>query len=118
MSDGKSVLENMYDKLDHFLKTETVIGEPIKLENITLIPIITASFGLGGGFGEESDKNASGSGGGLGCRISPDAVLVVKGDHVEMLPVKTKHSLEKIIDKVPEILEKLDSKKEKSDDDD
>ena len=113
MSDAKNVMESMYKKLDEFLKTETVIGEPIDLGEVKLVPIITASFGLGGGMGEEGKSNASGGGGGVGCRISPDAILVVKGDNVEMLPVKSK-SMQKLFEQVPEIISKISGNKEKN----
>jgi len=112
METTQKVLESMYDKLDHFLKTETVIGETIEVGEIKLIPIITASFGLGGGIGEEENK-AGGGGGGLGCKISPDAILVIRGAEVEMLPVKNKSSLDKLIEKVPELIDKIEANKEK-----
>ena len=111
METTQKVLQSMYDKLDNFLKTETVIGETIVVDNIKLIPIITASFGLGGGIGEED--NESGGGGGLGCKISPDAILVIKDNQVEMMPVNTSGSLDKLIEKVPELLEKINSCREK-----
>ncbi len=111
MENAQKFLESMYDKLDEFLKTETVVGEPIIVDNIKLIPIITASFGLGGGFGEEGDKNSGGGGGGLGCKISPDAILVVKDGNVELVPIKKKASLEKLIDKAPELLSKVEEMK-------
>ncbi|MFW5786900.1 MAG: GerW family sporulation protein [Halanaerobiales bacterium] len=111
MNETKNVLESMYDRLDHFLKTETVIGDPIEVGSVKLIPIISTSFGLGGGFGEDNEANAGG-GGGLGCKISPDAILVVRDDNVEMLPVKSKKSLEKLFEQVPEIISKLDKGKE------
>ena len=111
MAETREVLEGMYNKLDNFLKTETVIGDPIEIGQVTLIPIISASFGLGGGFGEESKTDSGGGGGGLGCKITPDAVLIVKEDQVEMLPVKNKGSLEKLIEKVPDIISKLEKTK-------
>lgn len=116
MENTQKILDTMYERLDKFLKTETVVGEPITVGDIKLIPIITASFGLGGGFGEERDKNSGGGGGGLGCKISPDAILVVKDGNVELVPVKKKASLEKLIDKVPELLatmEEMSGKKDK-----
>ncbi|PTX17460.1 Uncharacterized spore protein YtfJ [Halanaerobium congolense] len=112
METTQKVLEAMYEKLDHFLKTETVVGEAIDVGEIKLIPIITASFGLGGGIGEEENK-AGGGGGGVGCKISPDAILVVRGAEVEMLPVKNKGSLEKLIEKVPDLIDKIEANKEK-----
>ena len=119
MESTQKILDSMYDRLDHFLKTETVVGEPIVVDNIKIIPIITASFGLGGGFGEESKTNSGGGGGGLGCKITPDAFLVVKDGNVDLIPVKKKASLEKLIDKVPELVSKIEemsSKKENEED--
>ena len=103
----------MYNKLDNFLKTETVVGETIEVGELKLIPIITASFGLGGGIGEED--NTGGGGGGVGCKISPDAILVIRGSEVEMMPVKNKNSLEKLIEKVPSLIEKIEETKNKKD---
>ena len=112
MEETKKILDSMYGKLDNFLKTETVVGEPIVIDSIKLIPIITASFGLGGGFGEENE-NGGGAGGGLGCKITPDAILVVKDDNVEMLPINSKNSLEKLFEKVPDIISQFDKSGEK-----
>lgn len=111
MQSTENILENMYAKLDHFLKTETVVGETITAGEVKLIPIITASFGLGGGMGEED--NAGGGGGGVGCKISPDAILVIRGTEVTMMPVKNKGSLDKLIDKIPELIDKIEEAKER-----
>jgi uncharacterized spore protein YtfJ len=113
MKSTENVLEAMYDKLDNFLKTETVVGEIIEVGDVKLIPIITASFGLGGGIGEED--NSGGGGGGVGCKISSDAILVIRGSDVEMMPVKSKSSLEKLIEKAPELISKIESAKETKD---
>ena len=113
MQNTEKVLETMYDKLDNFLKTETVVGETIEVGEVKLIPIITASFGLGGGMGEED--NAGGGGGGVGCKISPDAILVIRGSDVEMMPVKNKSSLEKLIEKAPELIAKIEAAKNRKD---
>ena len=96
MQSTEKVLESMYNKLDNFLKTETVVGETIEVGELKLIPIITASFGLGGGIGEEDN-----TGGG--------------GGEVEMMPVKNKNSLEKLIEKVPSLIEKIEETKNKKD---
>lgn len=111
MMNTEKVLEAMYDKLDNFLKTETVIGETIDLGEVKLIPIITASFGLGGGMGEEDQSG--GGGGGVGCKISADAVLVIRGSEVKMMPVKNKGSLDKLIEKVPSLIDKIEAAREK-----
>ena len=108
MEETKKIMDSMFDKLDQFLKTETVIGEPIAINNATVIPLISASFGLGGGFGEESkSKNGGGGGGGLGCKINPEAILLVKDDCVELFQLGTKKSLETLIEKAPDIISEI-----------
>lgn len=108
MANMHEVMESMYNKLDKFLKTETVIGEPMEIGNIKLIPIISASFGIGGGGSEGGDTKAKdggkGTGGGLGCRITPNAILVVKGDEVNLISLSKQGCLDKLFEQLPELL--------------
>ncbi len=109
-------LETLFSHLQKFLSTETVVGEPIVVGETTLIPIITVSFGCGGGGGtgnDEKGNGGSGTGVGVGARIKPDAVLVIKGDSVTMLPVNNKCGLDKLVGMVPEIVKKFKIKKDK-----
>jgi uncharacterized spore protein YtfJ len=117
MSNESSMSENLemiFSKLENFLKTETVVGEPIVVGETTLIPIISVMFGCGGGGGVGTDDkgaNGSGSGLGMGARIVPNAILVIKKDEVSMLPVKDKNALGNLIEMVPEIISKINLKK-------
>ena len=107
--------EEIFKELEKFLRTETVVGDPITIGEITLVPLITVGFGYGMGEGSGTDNKEEGSGGGLGvgAKISPDAVLVINKGEVSMMPIKDKASLDKLINKVPEILDKINSKKDK-----
>jgi len=110
MNEAGSIFNTLFEKLDKFLRTETVVGDPIQVGGITLIPIITVSFGVGGGEGSGKDSkgnDGSGGGGGVGCRISPNAVLVIKNDEVELVSLAGKGSLEKIMNMVPDIVDKI-----------
>lgn len=115
----KENLDSLLSNLEKFLKTETVIGEPIVVGETTLIPIISVSFGCGtgGGTGDDSVKGmgGSGSGAGLGARITPNAVLVIKKDEISMLPVKSKSNLDNLVRMVPEIVKKFNLKKDDRD---
>ena len=114
MGETGSVFNTLFEKLEKFLRSETVVGDPIQIGNVTLIPIITVSFGVAGGEGSGKDgkgNDGSGGGGGLGCRISPNAVLVVKNDEVSLVSLAGKGSLEKIMDMVPEIVSKMNLRK-------
>jgi len=112
MSLPDNFLTTMFDKLEKFLKTETVVGEPFSVGNITFVPIISATFGLLGGAGGDKDAKGSdgtGSGGGMGCKITPNAVLVIKGEEVNLIPLNKQGSLEKILEMVPELVKKFDT---------
>lgn len=108
----------MLERLEKFLTSKTVVGEPIEIGDTTLIPFITTSFGLGSGGGGGKDQRGNegtGSGGGLGAKITPTAVLVIKKDDIQMLPIKKNSGLEKLVEMVPDILVKFDKeKKEKA----
>lgn len=113
----KEDLEMVFGKLENFLKTETVVGEPIKVGETTLVPFITVSFGCGGGGGTgKDDKNMEGGGSGIGAcaKVAPNAVLVIKGDDITMLPIKNRGGLENLMKMVPDIVKKFtpDGKKQ------
>lgn len=117
--EGKSPINEsmdiLFSHLEKFLKTETVVGEPIVVGETTLIPIITVSFGCGGGGGggkDEKGNDGAGTGVGVGAKISPDAVIVIRDDVVTMLPVKNRSNIEKLASMVPEIVKKIKLKKE------
>ncbi len=108
-------LETLFNHLEKFLKTETVVGEPIVVGETTIIPIITVAFGCGGGGGggkDDKGMDGSGAGVGVGAKISPDALLVIKNDSVTMLPVKNKSNLDRLVNMVPEIVKKIKFKKD------
>lgn len=116
----KENLDTLFQKLEKFLKTETVVGQPIVIGETTIIPIISVSFGCGTGAGGGSGNDAksgsgSGSGSGLcsGAKISPTAVIVVKNGDVSVHPIKERAGLENLLDKVPEIMEKMKKQEEK-----
>ncbi|HEY9062366.1 MAG TPA: spore germination protein GerW family protein [Pseudobacteroides sp.] len=110
MSIDLNVNENInmiFEKLENFLKSKTVVGESIKIGETTIIPFLTVTFGLGSGGGDGKDPkgaNGTGSGAGVGARVAPTAVLVVKGDDVQLLPIKKTGGLDKLIEMVPDIV--------------
>ena len=108
-------IDAIFSNLEKFIKTETVIGEPITIGEVTLVPIISVMFGCGAGSGTGSDNkgmNGNGAGGGGGARISPNGIVVIKDGEVSMLPVKSKSNLEALVNMVPEIVSKINIKKD------
>lgn len=113
-SRSKENMETLFDKLENFLRTETVVGKPIEVGEATLVPIISVTFGCGTGAGfggrdNKDKKNASGEGDGLGAaaKITPDAIVVIKGESVNVLPIKGRSNMDNLLGLVPEILSKI-----------
>ncbi|MFZ5965648.1 MAG: GerW family sporulation protein [Bacillota bacterium] len=101
----------MFEKLESFIKSKTIVGEAIQVGDTTLIPIIDVFFGLGCGGGDGTDpkgSGGSGGGGGMGAKATPTAMLVIKGDRIEVLPIRKQGGLEKLVEMVPEIMSKID----------
>ena len=104
------------EKIRELTDANTVVGEPIREGDITLIPISKISFGFTTGgteFGRRNQKpdqgNAFGGGGGAGVKIVPVAFLVISGASVKMLPmaIPADSTADRALDMVPELLEKL-----------
>ena len=112
----KESIDSIFSNFERFIKTETVVGQPIVVWEVTLVPIISVFFGCGAGGGKGSDNksiDSDGAGGGGGARITPDAIVVIKKGEVSMLPIKSKNNLEALIEMDPEIITKVSMKKEK-----
>ena len=119
MSDNSfnSTVESLFKGMDSFITTKTVIGDAVRFEDGTIVlPLVDVSFGVAAGAftGESSKKNNGG--GGMGGKIQPSAVLVIKDGTSKLVNVKNQDGITKILDMVPEFVEKFkkkDSEEEK-----
>ena len=70
------VIKTALDQLQYIAKTETVVGEPIKAGEVTLIPVskVSIGFAAGGGGGKETQAG-SGAGTGGGVNVTPIAFI-------------------------------------------
>jgi len=102
------------ESLKNLTNVDTIVGNPVRLENnITVIPIsrIKCSFAAGG---TEFEKNKTieqlpfGGATGGNVNIVPIAFLVVNYDEVKILHLENNtHLFEKIVDEIPNFFEKL-----------
>ncbi len=109
-SSFNSVVNSLLEGMDGFLSSKTVVGEPVKVGDTILIPFVDVSFGVGAGTfrGDKKDNGA----GGLTGKMTPTAVLVVQNNSTRVVSIKNQDSITKIIDMVPEIMNKITAKKE------
>lgn len=110
-----ATVEALFKGMDGFLTTKTVVGDAVKFDDGTIIlPLVDVSFGVGAGaFAGDKKNNA---GGGMGGKISPSCVLVIKDGHAKLVNVKNQDVVTKVIDMVPDVLDRFSKdKKEKAD---
>ncbi len=92
-------VNSLFKGLNHVLSTKTVVGEPEFIGDTTIIPLMDVSFGMGAG-ANNKDKSDSGTGG-IGGKMSPSAVLVIKDGQIRVVNVKNQDAVTRIIDMVP-----------------
>ena len=129
METGEHPIEGLMltamNSIQDMVDVNTIIGEPIEApKNIVIIPISKVSFGFAAGGSEFStetlneyfkkDKEETiqyrlpfGGGSGAGVSISPVAFLVVQEGYVKLLPVSHASTIDKLIDYVPDLIEKV-----------
>ncbi|PKM49793.1 MAG: sporulation protein [Firmicutes bacterium HGW-Firmicutes-7] len=117
-SNFKNNVDSLLSGMENFISTKTVVGEAIYLNDTIILPLVDVTFGVGAGASEGKDdkKNSGAGGGGLGAKISPSAVLVIKDGHTKLVNIKNQDSLTKIIDLVPDIMDRFMSKDKKKKD--
>ena len=103
----ESLTERVLNELHRIIKTETVVGDPVKAGDLTLIPVSKISFGFGAGSGQNRGKGQGGTGG--GASVEPIAFVVINADgEVRILPLHEKEpALGHLVELVPEALAKV-----------
>lgn len=116
MSDFSSTVQSLFKGMDSFLTTKTVVGDAVKFDDGTIIlPLVDVSFGVGAGAFSEPGKRENGAGG-MGGKVQPSAILVIKDGETKLVNVKNQDGLTKILDMVPELIDKFGKKGKNSED--
>ena len=95
--------------MDSFLTSKTVVGDAITVGDTIILPLVDVSFGVAAGTSSADKKN--GGGGGMGGKITPSAILVIQNGHTKLVNVKNQDSVTKILDMVPDFVDRFASGK-------
>ncbi|HBY20309.1 MAG: hypothetical protein A2Y24_04840 [Clostridiales bacterium GWE2_32_10] len=109
-------LKEMFKSMEEVLTKKTVVGEPITVDGIIIIPLVDISFGIGAGSVQAKGEKES-AGGGMGAKISPNSLLIIKDGKHHVVHIQNQEGMGKILDMVPGIiaqfgLDKLMKKKD------
>lgn len=110
----QGVVDSLLKGMDTVLSTKTVVGEPTQLGDTIILPLVDVSFGIGAGAGNNGEKNSASGAGGLGGKMTPSAVLVIKDGSTKLVNIKNQDAVTKILDMIPDIVEKFTKPKEKT----
>ncbi|MCI9355331.1 MAG: sporulation protein [Firmicutes bacterium] len=97
-------LNTLFDKVEDIVSTKTIVGDAIIMGDLTLLPLIEVSVGVGIGTKEGAKEDSAG---GMGAKITPSAVLVIQNGNVQMINIKNQDAVNKLIDMAPGIASKL-----------
>lgn len=99
------------EKIREMVDVETIIGDPIVAEGVTIIPVSKVSFGFASGGSDlpvqAAEKFAGGSG--AGVTVKPVAFIVIKPDGaVNLMELGVKGSpLDGVFEALPGIVDKI-----------
>lgn len=123
----EGLMTTAMNSIQDMIDVNTIIGEPIEASNnIVIIPISKVSFGFAAGGSEfkgetideyrkvEKEEQIQyrlpfGGGSGAGVTINPVSFLVIQSNNVKMIPVNHSSSIDKLLDYVPDLIEKTNS---------
>lgn len=130
MEDNHPIEELMVtamNSIKEMVDANTIIGEPIKaLNNTVIIPISKVGFGFAAGGSEFNDETLNsynkrakeenikyrlpfGGGSGAGVNITPVAFLIVQNDSVKLLEASHSSVLDKLVEYIPDAIDKVNS---------
>ena len=108
-----NTVESLFKGMDSFITTKTVVGDAIHIGDTIILPLVDVSFGVAAGaFSQEKKNNGAG---GMGGKINPSAVLVIQNGVTKIVNIKNQDGMTKILDMVPDFINKFTSGKDTDD---
>ena len=106
----KGTVEALFRGIDGVISSKTVVGDAIHIGDTIILPLVDVSFAIGAGAfnGDKKEKGA----GGIGGKMTPSAVLVIKNGTTKLVNIKNQDTMTKILDMVPDLVDRFTSSKE------
>ncbi len=106
--DFDGMITSLMKGMSNFFSTKTVVGEPKKVDDTIIIPLVDVTFGMG--TGATTGEKKPGGGGGVGGRMTPSSVLVISKGVTKLVNIRNQDAVTKILDMVPDIVNKFTEK--------
>ena len=83
-------------------------AQGIHVGDTIILPLVDVSFGVMAS--AKNEERRTNGGGGMGGKISPSALLVIKDGATKLVNVRSQDSLSKLIDMAPDLINKISGK--------
>lgn len=108
---AKDLISEALGKIHEMADADTVMGTPLKVDGITIIPVSKVSYGFAGGGSDlptKSEKEAFGGGTGGGMTLQPLGFLVVSNGDVKFIQINLDTSkTSAVVNMIPDLLDKI-----------
>lgn len=108
----QGVVDSLLGGMNNVLSAKTVVGEATKIGDTIILPLVDITFGVAAGAGNNSQKNSSSGAGGLGGKMTPSAVLVIKNGTTKLVNIKNQDTVTKILDMIPDLVDRISKPKD------
>ena len=108
----EKTVESLFKGMDSFITSKTVVGDAIHIGDTIILPLVDVSFGVGAGAFSGEKKNNGG--GGMGGKITPSSILVMQNGTTKLINVKNQDAVTKVLDMVPDIINKFTAGKQET----
>ena len=93
---------SLFQGMSNFITTKTVVGEPQRIGDAIIIPLVDVSCGMAAGvFSNASKENGAG---GMNTKMTPAAVLIIQNGETKLVNVRNQDAFAKLIDMVPDVI--------------
>ena len=110
----ENIMSSTMDSLNSMIDVNKVIGSAVVApDDSTVIPVSQISFGFVSGGGEyevaqsKKEKFPFLGASGAGVSVKPSGFLVISGDNVRFLPIQKCSGYDKLMDLVPQVMDKI-----------
>ena len=97
-----ATVASLFKGMDSFVSAKTVVGDAVTVNDTIILPLVDVSFGVGAGAFAGEKKNTG--------KMSPSAVLVIQNGATKLVNIKNQDTVTKILDMVPDIIDKFTGK--------
>lgn len=107
----QSKVESLFKGMDGYIHSKTVVGDAITVGDTIILPLVDVSFGVAAAAieGQDNNRKKNNGGGGMGCKMTPSAVLVIQNGTSKLVNVRNQDGLTKVLDMVPDFVNRFAS---------